>query len=603
VACYPRGGTAASIRTVTRLTHRRALSIVSALVVALAVTRPARAELRADELVLIVNSNEPAGMALAQFYARARHVPDNRILVLDLPTTDDITPQAYATQVVPQVRAFLHSGGLEAKVRCLVPFYGVPLRIAARVNTPAELTEIRSAVEQLAALAPAVKPAIEAVEGLGKRLDPTFEPGTGQTIEDLDRRWAAALQKVRSQLPTIPDGRRREEVTREMFVDAAPLLGRAADINAKQIDLGLHPERRADESPPLQAEAAAYNQSQADAERLEQLPEDAAARDQLRTLVRAEFGLAQYARLLRDQCDYLDARHGGMAFDSELALVRWTVHFHNFVSGNPYAGGAAPGRTHWFANPLFYGAGRPVGPSSPTMMVVRLDGPTPAIVKTMIATGLRAEANGLHGRIVIDSLGYVPGQEPEGKKGYGVYDQTLRELRNILSGRPAADVMFDGTPDLLPAHAADNVALYCGWYAVNGYVPCCDFASGAVAMHVASYTLTTLRQTPNPNWAVGLLDDGVAATIGPVQEPFLFAFPRADDFFPLLLTGKLTLAECYWRTEPVASWQMTCVGDPLYTPYRTNPMLTVADLPLRLRGLFRSAPTTGSATGPIPSTR
>ncbi len=147
--------------------------------------------------------------------------------------------------------------------------------------------------------------------------------------------------------------------------------------------------------------------------------------------------------------------------------------------------------------------------------------------------------------------------------------------------------MFDDKPDVLPAHSVSDVALYVGWYAVGGYVPSCSFAGGAVAMHVASYTLVSLRTPGQTNWAAGLIDDGAVATIGPVAEPYLFAFPRADDFFPLLMTGRLTLAECYWRTEPVVSWQMTCVGDPLYTPYRADPQLAVADLPARLRGLFR----------------
>ena len=46
----------------------------------------------------------------------------------------------------------------------------------------------------------------------------------------------------------------------------------------------------------------------------------------------------------------------------------------------------------------------------------------------------------------------------------------------------------------------------------------------------------------------GLLIDGVVGTLGPVAEPYLQSFPTADEFFPLLLTGKLTLAEVYWRT-------------------------------------------------------
>jgi len=59
----------------------------------------------------------------------------------------------------------------------------------------------------------------------------------------------------------------------------------------------------------------------------------------------------------------------------------------------------------------------------------------------------------------------------------------------------------------------------------------------------------------------------------------------------LLLTGKLPLAEVYWHTVPMTSWMICMVGDPLYTPYKTNPQMQVSDLPDRLRPIFNSAGT------------
>jgi len=49
------------------------------------------------------------------------------------------------------------------------------------------------------------------------------------------------------------------------------------------------------------------------------------------------------------------------------------------------------------------------------------------------------------------------------------------------------------------------------------------------------------------------------------------------------MTGKLTLAEVYWKSTPYTSWMICAIGDPLYTPYKTNPQLAVEDLPERLR--------------------
>jgi hypothetical protein len=95
-------------------------------------------------------------------------------------------------------------------------------------------------------------------------------------------------------------------------------------------------------------------------------------------------------------------------------------------------------------------------------------------------------------------------------------------------------------------------------------------------------------------WCRNLLDAGAVATLGPEAEPFLHAFPAADEFFPVLLTGKVTLAETYWATNPLVSWRITMVGDPLYTPFKTNPALKPEDLPARMRGIFANSSTAPS---------
>ena len=96
--------------------------------------------------------------------------------------------------------------------------------------------------------------------------------------------------------------------------------------------------------------------------------------------------------------------------------------------------------------------------------------------------------------------------------------------------------------------------------------------------------MTSLRTQSN-QWCRGLLLDGIAATLGPVNEPFLQAFPPPDEFFPLLMTGKYTLAEVYWKTLPSVSWQMAIIGDPLYNPFKARPALAIEALPQPLRNL------------------
>jgi len=67
-----------------------------------------------------------------------------------------------------------------------------------------------------------------------------------------------------------------------------------------------------------------------------------------------------------------------------------------------------------------------------------------------------------------------------------------------------------------------------------------------------------------------MLEKGVAATIGPVGEPYVQAFPVPEIFFGYLVDGYLSLAECYLISTPYLSWKMVLVGDPLYRPFKKN---------------------------------
>jgi uncharacterized protein (TIGR03790 family) len=69
------------------------------------------------------------GRKLAEYYAEQRHVPDGRILELDLPSVDEIPADLFDERMVGAIRAFLLSNHLEKQVTCIVTFYGVPLRI------------------------------------------------------------------------------------------------------------------------------------------------------------------------------------------------------------------------------------------------------------------------------------------------------------------------------------------------------------------------------------------------------------------------------------------------------------------------------------------
>src|SRR5689334_19855549 len=130
------------------------LMAIGAMLLGVLLTCASALALQPDELVLIANKNVPEGVKLAQYYAKKRGVPENQILLLTLPVSEDETYDQYELEVVPAVRKFIRDGGLEMKVRCLVTFYGMPFRIGQRPETPALQAERAQVEQELGTLRP-----------------------------------------------------------------------------------------------------------------------------------------------------------------------------------------------------------------------------------------------------------------------------------------------------------------------------------------------------------------------------------------------------------------------------------------------------------------
>lgn len=251
------------------------------------------------------------------------------------------------------------------------------------------------------------------------------------------------------------------------------------------------------------------------------------------------------------------------AVDSELMLLWWEKYSLD----------------RWVMNPLYFRASERYRKSTPpVVLTARLDGPSPEIAKRLVDDAMAVEGKGLAGRVVVDARGIR--FDPKGSDtghGYGGYDESMREMAKLF-GKTDLPVTLDDKGELLPPGAAKKVALYCGWYSLANYVDCCEFVPGAVAWHLASSEAVTLRNPKSKVWCPNLLKKGVAATLGPVGEPYTIGFPKPAEFFGFLATGEYTLVECYARSMLFCSWMTVLVGDPLYNPFAKNPKLKAADV-------------------------
>ncbi len=241
------------------------------------------------------------------------------------------------------------------------------------------------------------------------------------------------------------------------------------------------------------------------------------------------------------------------AVDSELALV--------LIDDYPLAG--------WVVNPWFPGAGPQTlsrFPKKRVLMVCRLDGPDPETVERMIDDSLATEKKGLEGLAYFDARWPEP---PPRKKlsGYKLYDAALHHAAGLVRKSHRMPVVINDEEKLFQPGECPEAALYCGWYSLARYIDAFTWKKGAVAWHIASSECASLHHANRPLWCASLLKDGVAATLGPVYEPYVQGFPRPDLFFGYLVFEYLTLAESYRLSLPFLSWQMVLIGDPLYTPF------------------------------------
>ncbi|MFZ0931947.1 MAG: TIGR03790 family protein [Syntrophobacteraceae bacterium] len=240
------------------------------------------------------------------------------------------------------------------------------------------------------------------------------------------------------------------------------------------------------------------------------------------------------------------------AVDSELALVRETDY--------PLSG--------WIPSPLFIGFRDKKIKNMPesALLVSRLDGPTVQIVKRVIDDSFMAEKKGLKGKAYFDARWPDPGKND--LKGYAFYDASLHKAAAIVRASKLMETILDEKESLFQPGECGDAALYCGWYSLGKYIDAFKWVPGSVGFHIASLECQTLRQPGSTVWCKMMLEKGIAATIGPVGEPYVESFPVPEVFFGLLLEGKKTLVECFALSSPFVSWRMVLVGDPLYCPFR-----------------------------------
>jgi len=523
------------------------------------------AQLQPAELFVIYNRNLPESRSVAMYYAERRGVPKTQLLGLDLPSTEQISRDAYERKVKAPLRSWLAQRRGRETIRCLVTVYGVPLRIGEARPSPADrqlLPRISAELQDtLGEFAEVLRKLEDFVGAAGSR--PASRPGKPPPWKKLLDRYRTARALARRRLAETRDlleaparGRRLLALLQQAEGDVAVIARlRGRDATGRQWLAGL------------QAEFARQRR------RLQRLLSGcphSENRPQAHALLKKLYGLKGLIEHLQADEASLRGRETTAALDSELSLLWW--------DGYPLY--------RWRLNPMslrvlhgedLLGFLDPQQADSPVLMVSRLDASSPRIVRRMIDDALFAERYGLSGNVYIDARGLSRPKQVE-ESGYWIYDENLRELAALLRRKTHLNVELDDRPALFSEGQCPDAALYCGWYRLGKYLDAFDWVRGAVGYHIASSEAVSLRRPGAQYWCKRMLEDGAAATLGPVAEPYLRSFPLPRDFFGLLLTGRYTLVECFYMTKSFNSWMMILLGDPLYRPFRRAPILSREDV-------------------------
>ena len=510
---------------------------------------PAAAALAPEDLIVVYNATVPESQKVAAYYAQKRHIPPENLVGVKVPDWEDLTRQEYDQQLVPPVRQKVVDMRRSWRNPAIVLVYGIPLRVgeAGLDEAEQELQTLAKTKVQKVSIQTWAK--LQELQGLLTKLaNRNQAPGNVPAAKEILKLGAELLPRANRLLKGPRDQEIPPENRGRVAALTAELSGSASDLGGESGQKGKEESRH--RMVPLPEGARVPDQ--------ERLKPGASLASQARDMgerLRSSGGLLTELKLWEHLNWTYEHPKTGAAVDSELTLL--------LVKNYP--------KVQWLPNPLNLKFNKVPAMQrfrQAVVMVGRLDGPTPEIARRLVDDALETEKNGLKGTCYLDARGLTN----DGQVGsYGWFDDHLVRLAQLMKEHSSMKVVLDQKPEVFPPGSCPNAALYCGWYSLAKYVAAFTWVKGAVGYHVASFEATTLRRPGSQVWCKRMLEEGVAATLGPVSEPFVMAFPLPDEFFPLLMTGKLSLLEVYFRTVPHLSWKMILIGDPLYTPFQKNP--------------------------------
>jgi len=495
--------------------------------------------LEPQQILIIANADINESVQLAEYYCQKRAVPVNNILKIPLgkSLSEQISRQAYDNVLTSAVRKEIRQNRKPNEIRCLLTLYGVPLKVGSAaplknaVELASKLSDLTSKKEE------DFKTAYLKLNRLGRK-EMTSPDSPQKSYDDILKKLPDDIKETQNRIKYVEQADLRKKQYNGLLELMKVFYGTVYAIQQSQ----KMPQNSFSLSLAEKSNLYKYDQIVKTSQE-EKWSIEKKLNENFYSAVECLGGLRAVISNLKSDIDRCKGKETGASVDSELSMVL----FENY---DLY---------RWQPNELKDSL---LLLPSDTLMVSRLDGPSEKIAAGLVDKAIYAEKNGLVGKAYIDARGMnISGQLSE--YSYEFYDKNLKLLSEMLKKRIVTQVVFENTSALFGPGKCPKTALYCGWYSVKKYIDAFDFVPGAVGYHIASFEAMDLRNAASSNWCPAMLSDGITATLGPVNEPYLHSFPLPVNFFAELLDGRC-LAEAYFRTNPYNSWQLMLIGDPLY---------------------------------------
>ena len=561
---------------------------------------PALAQVVNDRVLVLVNdataaesgtNGQNASVFVGQYYAQQRGIPAANILHLNTTTTEFMAGDAYQSSIAGPVQAFLdaNNGAMKHKILYIVPIYGVPVKIGFGTIGPAAVdsmlagiyapvTGVTLGIRNPYYGAVGTRPphfdsfsALREAAGLWKTFIVSRLDGPSALIAKglVDKAIAAESSLTKSSGTAYFDyqGTRSPGESQFQFDDeirAASVLSTSLGFNTVLNTQALTlcgaqiapASTYVYEASGKDVYLSAYGSTAAVS-----MPVKAVSQGDF-TVKFGAFNINNYGNVVyvtlssSDPTTYLKVTYPLIPFQGY--QVSDNIVIERFV------GGSSTGK-------VSVNVPNSAGDSENGLSEMKISLRSSGVTLLRNGTAILTDPN--PAPFAISSMSVGSRCTGLHLNGFNITDIGGNVLWNDAF---ATDTTANYTWTLNPRQG-NNAFFAWGWYgsAYDSY----RFVPGGIGAQLTSYTALTIRTPVIPdalyagvdairwagNWVPRMLEEGVTATWGAVDEPYANYYPPGGDVLDHFTAG-YNFGESFSISNLALNWVLTTVGDPLYAP-------------------------------------